>query len=512
MSLRFVSTPLEHALEPPAMREGARPEGIDALAPAFLPSATRDALLGRLRTPGALAVTTGQQPGLFTGPLYTVHKALSAAALAAILEERWGRPVVPVFWLAGDDHDFAEASSAAWITAEGAVATAALPPRPPEAPLTPMYRLPLGEGVRAALDQLAAGLPVSEFRDATLAWLERHYRPEATVAGSYGGALAELLGPLGILVFDSTHPAAKRAAAPHLVSALRQARELDTDLDRWAEARGVTARTSGITVGDGAALVMVEASLGRDRLVRDGADFVTRRSRERFDLAAIERIAADEPTRLSPNVLLRPAVESAILPTVAYLGGPGELRYLALTPPIYDRLGIPRQLPLPRWSGVIVERRVDRVLEKFGVQLAELFSPAGALEARLVRAQLPAEATEALERLRRELDQGYTVLERAATQIDPTLARPTQAARQQALGGTQDIEKKLVQHLKRRQETELGQLARARTAIVPNGKPQERVLTVAPFLARYGPGLLPELTDAFRAWYRGALEAPSQQA
>ena len=98
------------------------------------------------------------------------------------------------------------------------------------------------------------------------------------------------------------------------------------------------------------------------------------------------------------------------------------------------------------------------------------------------------------------------------TEIDPTLARPTQAVRQQALGGTQDIEKKLVQHLKRRQETELGQLGRARTAIVPNGKPQERVLTVAPFLARYGPGLLPELLDAFQAWYRGALEAPSQRA
>jgi bacillithiol biosynthesis cysteine-adding enzyme BshC len=512
VSLRFVATPLEHPLETPEPRAGAHPGAIDALAPAFLPSATRDAQLARLRAPGALAVTTGQQPGLFTGPLYTIHKALSAAALATLLEERWGRPVVPVFWLAGDDHDFAEASSASWIAADGSLATASLPARAPEAPLTPMYRTPLGEGVRPALDQLAAGLPSSEFRDATLAWLERHYRAEATVAGSYGGAMAELLGPLGILAFDSTHASAKRAAAPFLVEALRSARELDADLDRWAESHGVTSRTSGITVGDGAALVMVEASLGRDRLVRDGDQFVTRRSRERFDLPAIERIAAGEPTRLSPNVLLRPAVESALLPTVAYLGGPGELRYLALTPPIYDRLGIPRQRPLPRWSGVIVEPRVDRALEKFGVTLADLFAPPGALEARLVRSQLPAEAVDALDGLRRALDEGYAVLERAAVEIDPTLARPTQTARQQALGGTQDIEKKLVHHLKRRQETELGQLARARTALVPGGKPQERVLTVAPFLARFGPGLLQELGVAFQAWYRDALEAPSQPA
>jgi uncharacterized protein YllA (UPF0747 family) len=92
-------------------------------------------------------------------------------------------------------------------------------------------------------------------------------------------------------------------------------------------------------------------------------------------------------------------------------------------------------------------------------------------------------------------------------EIDPTLARPTQTARQQALAGTQEIEKKLVHHLKRRQETELGQLARVRTAVAPNGKPQERVLTVAPFLARYGPDLLGQLTDAFEAWYRAGLEA-----
>ena len=508
MTLRFVATPLEHPLEAPAPRPGAMNP---ALADAFVASPSRDTQLERLRRPGALAVTTGQQPGLFTGPLYTIHKALSAAALARWLEARWSRPVVPVFWLAGDDHDFAEASTAAWLTPDGSLGSASLPARSPDAPLTPMYRLPLGEGVVPALEALEHALPTSEFLDATVAWLARHYRPDATVAGSYAGAMAELLGPLGILCFDSTHPTAKQAIAPHLLRALREARALDDDLDRWAEAQGVTARTSGITVGDGAALVMVEATLGRDRLVQDGNAFVTRRSRERFDLTALERIAAEEPGRLSPNVLLRPVVESAILPTVAYLGGPGELRYLVVTPPIYQRLEVVRQRPLPRWSGVIVEARVDRVLEKFGVELADLFGPPGAVEARVVRSQLPPDVTQALDRLRAGVEEGYGVLERAAADIDPTLVRPTQTIRQQALSGTQDIEKKLVQHLKRRQETELGQLTRARTAVLPGGKPQERVLTVAPFLARYGPGLLAELTDAFEHWYRGALEGSSEQ-
>ncbi len=509
MNLRLVPTPLAALLEPPEPRA----VGFDpALVEAFWPSAALDAGLARLRTPGAMVVTSGQQAGLFTGPLYTVYKALSTGALARRLERRWNRPVVPVFWLAGDDHDFAEASEAAWIGADGNLATTSLPPRPADAPLTPMYRQPLGEAIVPALDALAAGLPPSEYRDSTLEWLARHYRPDQTVGRSFAGAIAELLAPLGIICFDSTHPAAKRVTAPLILEALRLAPQLDDDLDRYFESLGGSARTSGVTVGDGASLVMLEASQGRDRLIRDGGAFVTRRSRERFDLPALERIAAEEPTRLSPNVLLRPVVESAMLPTVAYLGGPGELGYLALTPPIYQRLEVPRQRPLPRWSGLLVEPRVDRVVEKFGITLDDLMAPPGALEARLIRSQLPPEALETLGSLRSAVEAGYRSLGAIAVEIDPTLERPIHGAQQQALSGVQDVERKLVQHLKRRQETELSQLSRARTAVVPGGKPQERVLTIAPFLARHGPDLLRALADEMERWYGDGLEGPSQQA
>jgi len=506
MTFRFVPTPLEAPLTVPMVRAG----GLDpALEPAFVPSAARDTVLARLREPGALAVTSGQQPGLFTGPLYTVHKALSTAALAHVLERQWGRPVVPVFWVAGDDHDFAEASETSWLAADGRLVSASLPPRPPDAPLTPMYRLPLGDAIAPALDALGSTLPDTEFRDETLAWLIRHYRPETTVAAAFTGAMAELLAPAGIVCFDGSHPAAKEAAAPLILLALERAAEIDDDLERQAEAIGDTARTSGVVLGDGAALAMLEARQGRDRLVAADGAFMTRRGKERFDLAALRRIAASEPTRLSPNVLLRPVIESALLPTVAYLGGPAELRYLALTPPVYRRLGVASQQPLPRWSGVLVEPRVDRILEKFGIELEDLLGPPGALESRLVRSHLPGETVAALESIRTAVEAGYEVLERGATEIDPTLVRPVQSARHQALSGTQEVEKKLVQHLKRRQETELSQITRARTAVQPAGKPQERVLTVAPFIARYGPALVADLAGAIEAWYAGALEGAS---
>jgi bacillithiol synthase len=506
MTFRFVPTPLDTPLVLPEPREGGLHP---ALREAFVPSAAREGALARLAEPGALAVTSGQQPGLFTGPLYTVHKALSTAALARVLERQWSRPVVPVFWVAGDDHDFAEASHTAWLNADGSLVSASLPLRPPEAPLTPMYREPLGQGVTAALEALGASLPPSEFRDEALAWLSRHYLPQATVAAAFAGAMAELLAPSGVVCFDSTHPAAKAAAGPIILRALDHAGAIDADLERQSEALGETARTSGVMVGDGAALVMLEGKQGRDRLVASDGGFVTRRGRERFSLEDLAAIAEREPTRLSPNVLLRPVVESALLPTVSYLGGPAELRYLAFTPPVYRRLGVERQRPLPRWSGVLVEPRVDRVLEKFGIDLAELLEPSGSVEARLVRSQLPSEALEALASVREAVEEGYGTLEKTASDIDPTLVRPIQGARHQALAGAQDVEKKLVQHLKRRQETELGQIGRARTAVLPGGKPQERVLTVAPFLARYGPALVDDLRDAIEGWYAGALEGAS---
>lgn len=466
---RIVPTPIA---APVAPRAGTPRRVSQAVLDATLPGPGRD----RLAAGETLVVTTGQQPGLFTGPLYTIYKALSAIALARRLERERKVPVVPVFWVAGDDHDFHEASVTTVLNGTGDPVRIVLRERPAEAPALPLMREPCGPEVLAALDRLRAAAPDTEFKDEVLAWLQASYRPETSLADACAAALQALLGGQGLAVLRPYEAAVKREMSPWLL------RGLD------------------ITLEDDLTPVLLEASLGRDRLRRDGTGFVTRRSGERFDRTTLERIAAESPDRLSPNVLLRPVVEAALLPTVAYLAGPGELRYLPDTAPLYEALRVVPQTPVPRWSGLLVEGRVDRVSGKHQLQTQDFAGPPGALEARVIREQLPAEVVEALEALRRDVTASYDKLAAGVARLDATLERTVDSARNAALGGTHDIEKRIVAALKRSNEALLGQLTRARTSLYPDGSPQERVLTYASMAIRYGPPLLTALVDEVARW------------
>jgi uncharacterized protein YllA (UPF0747 family) len=468
---RIVTTPLGPLPEP---RAGTpRRIAADVLA-GIMPGPGRD----RLAAGPALVVTTGQQPGLFTGPLYTIYKALSAMALARRLERARGVPVVPVFWVAGDDHDFAEANHAAFVTAAGDAETIVLRERAPNAPLVTLAREPCGPEIVAALDRLRDGTPDTEFKAAVLDWLQAAYRPEGTLADAFSSALHALLGARGLAVFKAYDVPAKRAAAPYVLRGL------------------------GTTLEDGLTPVFVEGKAGRDRLRADGGAFVTRRSGERFTRAELERIAAEQPQRLSPNVLLRPAVEAALFPTVAYAAGPGELEYLPKAAELCRVVGddVVAQTPVPRWSGVLVEGKTDKIIERYGIALPEFFGPPGALEARLVRDALPPEIGDALAQVRRHIEEDYARFAAAVEKLDPTLKRTAENAAHGALKDTQDLEKKLIASLKRGNETLLGQVARARAGVAPLGEPQERALTLASFLIRYGPDLLDGLDAEVARW------------
>ncbi len=480
MISRIVATPLpKTAGKIPA--GSPRRIAPDVLA-AVLPGPGRE----RLASGDVLVVTTGQQPTLFTGPLYTIHKALSAIALARRLEQERGMPVVPVFWVAGDDHDFAEANHAWVLGRDGEPVQIVLRERAHEAPQRPLFREPCGTEIRAALDALEAALPDAECKPDVRHWLESSYRPDTNLADAGAEALNQILGGRGLAVFRAYDRSAKRAAAPWLLKALDE------------------------TLPDGLTPVMVEGQLGRDRLLKDGGKdrhgsplWVTRRSSEGFNRHGLEEIASETPERLSPNVLLRPVIEAALFPTLAYVGGPGEMEYLPESAPLFASLGVAPQAHVPRWSGLIIEARIDKVLTKLGLTPADFESQPGVLESRLAQADMPPELAASLKQLRDDVQSRYSRISGEVQQLDPTLERTVESARNAALAGTNAIERKLVASLKRTQGTVLSQLARARAALRPGGKPQERVLTGASFLTRYSLTLLDELDAEVARWAAG---------
>jgi bacillithiol biosynthesis cysteine-adding enzyme BshC len=494
MSLRLISVP-------PGGPVRLAPRDAAPATPTLQPSPAAD----RLALPGALAVTTGQQPGLFGGPMFVLHKALAARALAARLEAEWQRPVIPVFWLAGDDHDHDEATRTAWWSTEGEVVPWALPPRPRDAPQLPMSREPLGREIAAARDRLAADLPHGPARDEALAWIDRHWRPEATVHGAFRDALQELLTPLGIAMLDATAPAFKREQAPLLRAALARARELDSALAALPEDQGRADAGQGLT------LVFLEASAGRDRLVAEDDGFRTRRSNERFSAAAIDRLLSEAPERFSANVLLRPVVEAALLPTVAYVAGPGEYRYLTTQARVlYPFLGIAPQCPVPRWGGTVVDAVSERLLGRLGIDGEQVLADDGRLGRELLRQELPAAFTEALEGLRGAIDHAAGAAQHAGEAIDAVLPRAVESRRRRLQFVAEDLERVMLRHLRKRDDIAWRQYQRLRARLRPLDAPQERVIGVAGALGTWGNAWIEAAAGAADDWASAVLEAGAE--
>lgn len=456
----------------------------------------------RLHLPGALAVTTGQQPGLFGGPMYTIHKAVAAAALAAALERRWGRPVVPIFWLAGDDHDWTEATSAAWWTATGEVRQWSLPGRPDTAPQRAMRdeQLP-ASAVREAREQLAADLPAGAAREETIAWVDRHWRAGATVHSAYAAGMGELLARLGVVALDATHPALKIAQQSLIAAALTASDRLDAALAARPDAG------TGITAGDRASLVFLDTSVGRDRLLRTAEGWQTRRGGETFRETELLELVQSAPQRFSANVLLRPVVEAALLPTVAYVAGPGEQRYLtAQAAVLYPLLGVVPQAVVPRWGGTLIDPVSARLLARLQLEPAAVMDDDGRLGHEVLHRDFPPAATTALAALGTAIADATAVLQDVGPTIDPVLARAVEHRGARLMYLRDDLQRLLERHHRRRTDIAWAQYQRLRARVRPLDAPQERVIGVAGMLGRVGWAWCDAARSAADEWARVAID------
>jgi bacillithiol biosynthesis cysteine-adding enzyme BshC len=443
---------------------------------------------------GGYAVTAGQQPGLFTGPLFTIYKALTAARLAQELEELLDAPVLPIFWVASEDHDWAESNHAVVVNPAGELRRVEVDVAESEKG-RPLHRIELDAELPEALSAFLQELPQSEFSAPLQATLERSYAAKTTLPRAFRTTLGALLEPFGVFLVDAADPVVKEASRSLLEHELDHAAEHErrlTDRARALEAAGYALQ---VPILPGAVNLFVEGPAGRERLHRDGGVFRLRHSGERLTRDDVVSRMDDDPRSVSPNVLLRPVVEAAVFPTLSLVVGPGESSYFAQLGTYFHAFQVHPPVAYPRAGVTVLESKVRKVLDKFGLEPAELRRPYHELAAALARDELPADARAALDGIRSSLTQASERLAEIARGVSPTLEGPVQHARSVSLDVWADAEKKIVQALRRESETRLAQLEKARLHLFPEGKPQERVLNVFYYLFRYGPSFLSSVAE-----------------
>ena len=434
----------------------------------------------RLADPRTVAVVTGQQAGLFGGPLFTLFKALTAIQLAEQVSSVLGVPAVAIFWVDAEDHDWNEVRGCSVFDADLAVKTVSLPARSSD-DLTTVASVQLDASIVAAIDEMAQTLPDTEFRATVISQLRACYAPGVGMADAFARFLEHVLGNRGLIVYDSSDKSAKALAAPLFVRELSTpgrtttlAGQAGADLT----ARGYHAQ---VQTQDGGLAVFT---------LKDG-----RRPVQQQEAAGLVAEAGSSPDNFSPNVLLRPLVQDTLFPTICYVAGPAELAYLGQLRGVYDHFGIPMPLMYPRATATLVDSAALRFLTKYNVPLEVLQAQDEAALNDLLKAQIPPEIDASLAAAARAVDTAMGEVIAAMPALDPTLegaARSTLGKMQHDL---QTLNGKTIQAAKRRDDTLRRQFMRTRALAFPGGHPQERTVGCLSFLNQYGPALVERLED-----------------
>jgi bacillithiol biosynthesis cysteine-adding enzyme BshC len=452
--------------------------------------------LERFVEQGGYMVTTGQQPALYGGPLYNVHKALTTVRLAEALERRLGKPVLPLFWVASDDHDWAEANHTHIVGVDNELHRFEVQaPDADRAP--PLHRIELGPEAEGVLDGFLQCLPETEFSTEYIEVIRGGFSPGATLPSGFHALFQHLLGRFGLYFTDAAHPAVKAHSADLLMRELEEAERFEAVLRTTARDLEAAGYPLQVPIMESGVNLFFEGPAGRERVYRRGDDFRLRRSGGILTADDIRAAREADPAVLSPNVLFRPVVESAVFPTLAYVGGPGEIAYFAQLRGYFEAHGIEMPVVYPRWGAVPVETKIRKVLDKFGIEVAALDRPFHEIASEIARDDVPDDVRAALGKLRGTIGAGVGDLQRATKLLDPTLKGPVQHLRSQAFAALDDVEKKIMKAVKRENEIRLAQLEKAQLHLYPMGKPSERVQNPLYFLTRYGGVVLDDLYERF---------------
>ena len=436
-------------------------------------------------------VITGQQAGLFGGPLFTLLKAMTTMKLASQVSKEHGVEVVPVFWIDAEDHDWPEVSGCTVLDSELAPKTVRLADLPGAGSL-PIARLILNDAVSPALEQLETDLPDSEFKSDIMTALRAAYAPGRSMATAFGVWMEHVLGPHGLVVYDSSDPAAKALASNVFVKELSQPGHTARVAAKAGEALVAKGYHAQATLADGTVSVF-HLNAERAAIKIDGSQ--AEMGDRTLSVAEVVEEARTHPEHFSPNVLLRPLVQDTVFPTICYVAGPNELAYLGQLKGIYAHFGIPMPLMYQRGTATLADSATTRFLSKYHLPITALRAQDESALNQLLQSQLPPTVEQSLTAVAAMIDERMAAVASAVPQIDPTLEGAVNSTLGKLQHEVQTLHNKVIQAAKRRDDTLRRQFQRAQALTFPQGHPQEREIGFVWFLNRYGPALVDRLME-----------------
>lgn len=443
-----------------------------------------------------VAVVTGQQAGLFTGPLYTLYKALTAVKIAERLTAL-GTRAVPVFWAATEDHDLDEVAKANFIGQDAGLLE--IEYRPEQfIKNSPVGNIPVDGSITDAIDQLFDNILTTEFSGDARRSIHTAWHDGTHFGKAFQTELAELLKKYGVIFVDPMVEGIKALAAPIYAAAVEKGEGIVTAIrerDKQLAADGFSSQV--VVEKDYFPFFWISDDGRRLALRRAGDDVYKAKDGGReFTLTELSEMATNEPPRLSPGVMLRPVVQDYLLPAVCYVGGAAEIAYFAQNCEAYRTLGRPVTPIVNRQSLTVIESKHKRTLEKFGLDLADLFAGADAVLERIGNDQLSRETLGRFDAAEKSIAENLEDLERELATIDPTLLPNLAKRRDKMLHHIRALKTKANLAQVRKDKTTERQIREALTALLPNGELQERVINVNSFLNKYGPFFVDMLYDA----------------
>ncbi|HEU0176811.1 MAG TPA: bacillithiol biosynthesis cysteine-adding enzyme BshC [Blastocatellia bacterium] len=448
----------------------------------------------RLRQKDSVVVITGQQAGLFTGPLYTVFKALTVIKLAEHLRAQ-GLNVVPMFWVAAEDHDFEEVNHTRLLNREGQLVTITYAGCSPKEG-KPVGDVKLNEKISDNIDEMIAALPESEFMPRLVEDLRDSYKAGANFADAFGAMMIKMFGKFGVILINPLDDRLKAVAGEIYARAMSNAPEFASRLvnaSAQLEASGYHAQV--YANAEAAPLFMLDEGRRTAMTRRDDGRFYLKGSEKSFGSAELLETIRRCPSCFSPNVTLRPIVQDFLLPTLAYIGGPAEIAYFAQLRPNYGLLNRVDPVALPRASFTLVEKRLARTMSKYDIEFAGLFAGFEEVMKTVVERSLDHNTATVFDETEKAFNDQLERLNASLTAVDPTLADALKGGREKILYQLHNLRTRFIHNRGKRDETTKQQIERLFAALYPNKNLQEREINVFYFLARYGYELIDRIYD-----------------